>query len=200
MPFQLIVHCMHCKSLQSCLALCNHINHSPPGSSFHGLLRQEYWSGLPSPSPGALPNPGIEPASKSPALALYHQHHLVSTIYMAPITSRNVRKPVRYLVSTISATFRETTELGVVKSIAGQRSKFWMVMCMCTSWKGEEATKQMGRKQYIQNGFKMGEGFEGGLKGYNLETSIGNLRKCYAMSRFCAIQLRLELGPDCGGN
>ena len=25
--------------------------------------RQEYWSGLPFPSPGDLPNPGIEPAS-----------------------------------------------------------------------------------------------------------------------------------------
>ena len=32
--------------------------------------RQEYWSGLPGPSPGDLPNPGIEPASlMSPALA-----------------------------------------------------------------------------------------------------------------------------------
>ena len=31
---------------------------------------QEYWSGLPFPSPGGLPNPGIEPASlASPALA-----------------------------------------------------------------------------------------------------------------------------------
>ena len=29
--------------------------------------RQEYWSGLPFPTPGYLPNPGIEPAS--PALA-----------------------------------------------------------------------------------------------------------------------------------
>ena len=29
--------------------------------------RQEYWSGLPFPSPGDLPNPGMEPAS--PALA-----------------------------------------------------------------------------------------------------------------------------------
>ena len=28
--------------------------------------RQEYWSGLPFPSPGDLPNPGIEP--RSPAL------------------------------------------------------------------------------------------------------------------------------------
>ena len=25
--------------------------------------RQEYWSGLPFPSPGELPNPGIEPGS-----------------------------------------------------------------------------------------------------------------------------------------
>ena len=32
-----------------------------------GFSRQEYWSGLPLPSPGNLPHPGIEPAS--PALA-----------------------------------------------------------------------------------------------------------------------------------
>ena len=30
------------------------------------LSRQEYWSGLPHPSPGDLPNPGIDP--RSPAL------------------------------------------------------------------------------------------------------------------------------------
>jgi len=32
-----------------------------------GFLRQEYWRGLPFPSPGDLPDPRIEPAS--PALA-----------------------------------------------------------------------------------------------------------------------------------
>ena len=32
-----------------------------------GFSRQEYWSGLPFPSPGDLPDPGVEPAS--PALA-----------------------------------------------------------------------------------------------------------------------------------
>ena len=32
-----------------------------------GFFRQEYWSGLPFPSAGFLPNPGIEPTS--PALA-----------------------------------------------------------------------------------------------------------------------------------
>jgi len=35
-----------------------------------GFSRQEYWSGLPCPAPGDLPDPGIEPGTlKSPALA-----------------------------------------------------------------------------------------------------------------------------------
>ena len=35
-----------------------------------GFSRQEYWSGLPCPPPGDLPNPGIEPVSLTfPALA-----------------------------------------------------------------------------------------------------------------------------------
>ena len=35
-----------------------------------GFSRQEYWSGLPCPPPGDLPNPGVEPAClMSPALA-----------------------------------------------------------------------------------------------------------------------------------
>ena len=41
-----------------------------------GFSRQEYWSGLPFPSPGDLPNPGITPVSlASPALGgqvIYH--------------------------------------------------------------------------------------------------------------------------------
>ena len=37
---------------------------------FMGFSRQEYWSGLPCPPPGHLPDPGIDPASlMSPALA-----------------------------------------------------------------------------------------------------------------------------------
>ena len=40
---------------------------SPPLSM--EFCRQEYWSGLPFPPPGNLPNPGIEPSSlASPAL------------------------------------------------------------------------------------------------------------------------------------
>ena len=37
------------------------VAHQAPPSM--GFSRQEYWSGLPFPSPGDLPNPGIEPRS-----------------------------------------------------------------------------------------------------------------------------------------
>jgi len=34
-----------------------------PGSSVHRIFHAKYWSGLPFPSPGYLPYPGIKPAS-----------------------------------------------------------------------------------------------------------------------------------------
>ena len=47
----------------------------PPGSSVHGILRQEHWSGFPFPPPGPFPSPGIAPASHvsySGRCVLYH--------------------------------------------------------------------------------------------------------------------------------
>ena len=41
------------------------MDYSPPGISVE-FSRQEYWSGLPFPSPGDLPNPVIK--TRSPAL------------------------------------------------------------------------------------------------------------------------------------
>ena len=47
---------------QSCRTLCDPVD--PPGSPpSMGFSRQEYWSGLPFPSPADLPDPGIEPSS-----------------------------------------------------------------------------------------------------------------------------------------
>ena len=51
---------------QSCLTLCDSMDCNPPDSSVHGIFQARYWSGLPFPSPGDLPNPRIEP--QSPAL------------------------------------------------------------------------------------------------------------------------------------
>ena len=57
-------------SLQLCRTLCNPTDCCWPGSSLSmRFSRREYWSGLPFPSPGDLPNPGIESTSlRSPAL------------------------------------------------------------------------------------------------------------------------------------
>ena len=53
---------------QSCLTLCDPMHCQTPLSM--EFSRQGYWSGLPFPSPGDLPNSGIEPTSPAiPALA-----------------------------------------------------------------------------------------------------------------------------------
>ena len=54
---------MCAKSLQLCPSLCDPIH----CTLSVGFSMREYWSGLPFPPPGNLPNPGIE--SVSPALA-----------------------------------------------------------------------------------------------------------------------------------
>ena len=43
-----------------CLAICDPVDCSTPGSSVHGISQAEYWSRLPFPSPGDLSNPGTE--------------------------------------------------------------------------------------------------------------------------------------------
>ena len=55
-----------CLVSQSCPALCNFMDCSPPGSSVHGDSLGKNTGGLPCPPPGNLPNPGIEP--RPPAL------------------------------------------------------------------------------------------------------------------------------------
>ena len=49
------------KVTQLCPTLCESVDYT-----VRGISRPEYWSGLPFPSPGDLPNPGIEP--RFPAL------------------------------------------------------------------------------------------------------------------------------------
>ena len=48
---------------QSCAALCDPVDCSLQAPLSMEFSRQEYWSELPFPSPGDLPNPGIEPQS-----------------------------------------------------------------------------------------------------------------------------------------
>ena len=83
---------------QLCLTRCDPMDCSLPDSSIHvhgKISRQDYWSGLPFPSPGDLPNLGIKPRSPTsqadslPSVTrealLFHSIHLLIstlTIYM----------------------------------------------------------------------------------------------------------------------
>ena len=48
---------------QLCLTLCDPMDYHQPGSIIHGIFQARVLDGLPFPSPGDLPNPGIEPRS-----------------------------------------------------------------------------------------------------------------------------------------
>ena len=64
---------------------------SMPGSSGHGFSRQESWSGLPFPSIGDLPKPGIKsmspasPALQVDSLPMNHWRSLLSEIEIPQI-------------------------------------------------------------------------------------------------------------------
>ena len=64
-----------------CSTLWDPMDCTLPGSSVHGILlsRQEYWSGLPFPSPGNLPDPTIKP--RPPALQV--DYHLSKKVLVA---------------------------------------------------------------------------------------------------------------------
>ena len=48
------------KSLQSCPTLCDPWTVAHQAAPSMGFSRKEYWNGFPFPSPGDLPDPGIE--------------------------------------------------------------------------------------------------------------------------------------------
>ena len=61
-----LLQCIKVKSevAQLCPTLSHPMDCSPPGSSVHGISRQEYWSGVPLPSPSRqldLPKSEVEP-------------------------------------------------------------------------------------------------------------------------------------------
>ena len=56
------------KDLCVCLTLCDPTDVARQAPLSMGFSRQEYWSGVPFPPPGDLPDPGVEPPFPSPAL------------------------------------------------------------------------------------------------------------------------------------
>ena len=59
--FSTLFHLHACSVAQSCPTLCNYMDHGHEGLLYMRFPRKEYWSGLPFPTPGDLPNWGTEP-------------------------------------------------------------------------------------------------------------------------------------------
>ena len=73
---------------------CNPMDCSPPGSTVHGIFsRQEYWNGLPFPSPGDLPDPGVEPRSLALANGFSTTHQLGKPIKSTVFQLKKKRVP-----------------------------------------------------------------------------------------------------------
>ena len=51
---------------QLCLPLCSAMDYNPPGSSVHAILQARILEWIAIPTPGDLPDPGVE--SRSPTL------------------------------------------------------------------------------------------------------------------------------------
>ena len=60
-----------------------------------GFSRQEYWSGLPFPSPEDLPDPGIKPGSPTFRQTLYHLNHQGSLNKQTNTKINKIPEPVR---------------------------------------------------------------------------------------------------------
>ena len=65
-----------------------------------GFPRQEYWNGLPFPSPGDLPNPGIKPGLL---------HWRAGSLPLEPLG-----KPYSTVVKNLPASARDARDLGLI--------------------------------------------------------------------------------------
>ena len=93
-PAELLAHT--CLVIESCSSLCNTWTVAYQAPLSIEFFRQEYWSGLPFPSPEDLPNPRSEPSSLvSPALkvgSLPTEPLGKPTRYLEPLVAQRVKR------------------------------------------------------------------------------------------------------------
>ena len=111
---------------------CASINCSPPGSPSTGFPRQEYWSALPFPAPGALPNPGIKPGSPTSCTCrqiLYRLSHRGSRVWLHQ--TRSAGQPGQPLHEPVCHLLRgEGKHKAIYKSFTCTESGLWMFLIL----------------------------------------------------------------------
>ena len=90
----MLMHCVSAKSLQSVTLWT--VTHQAPLSM--GFSRQEYWSGLPCPPPGDIPNPGMNTGLLHCRRILYHLSQKGSPIFALSAANFHLQVPVFHFI------------------------------------------------------------------------------------------------------
>ena len=109
---------------QSCPSLCDFLDYSQAPTSME-FFRQDYWSGLPFPSPGDLPNLGIDPTSLvSPAIGrrIPYSWDTLGNMWLETI-STVLLKIIYINISTFSSLIKYTSVQYFVILIKKERSR-----------------------------------------------------------------------------
>ena len=110
------------------------VTHQAPLSM--GLSRQEYWSRLPCPSPGDLPDPGIEPVSPvAPALQTDSLYHWATGEALKSDRERQISYDITYMWNLKKS---DTNEL-IYKTKTD--SQTWKINLWLPKGKGQEREK-----------------------------------------------------------
>ena len=118
---------------QSCVTLCDPMDCSPPGSSME-FSRQEYWSGLPFPSPGDLADQGLNLGLLHCRWMIYPLSHgmagvgvgwggggeeghvLIEFKYLFPVASQ-----LALVVKNLTASARDIRDAGLIPGLGRSR-------------------------------------------------------------------------------
>ena len=126
-----------------------------------GFLRQEYWSGVPFPTPGNLPNPGFKPMSflslalagkffisGSPVIHVQDQYRCLKTLHLGKTSGSQVTQKSR----------KSQQVSGLGKKVVGQISKWasqnGCIICLLSLLRnqGEKQMREVGEEVGIYPG------------------------------------------------
>ena len=112
--------CMCAKLLQFCSTLCSPWTIACQFPQSMGFSRQEYWSGLLCPSPGDLPNPGMEPILPNPGMETCLLHWQAG--YLPPAGKTIMEKAMAPHSSTLAWKIPWMKEPGGLQSMGVTKS------------------------------------------------------------------------------